>query len=129
MYVSSDYGQNWTTHSAAISGSGQHVACAPSAPANIFIGATDGLYKSTDSGESFSASHRGIQNTAIPAIGVAPSSPSTLYIENDGKGMLGSSNSGDQWRDLGYFVECGNIGALAVHPTDPDIILALEGSG
>jgi photosystem II stability/assembly factor-like uncharacterized protein len=128
-HVSSNYGQTWTARSGAISGIGQHVECAPAAPSNIFICSADGLYKSSNSGGSFSLAHEGIQNIVVPALAAAPSSPSTLYVENDGNGMLASFDSGERWQDLGYFVACGNVGALAVHPGNPDIVLALEGGG
>ena len=70
-----------------------------------------------------------VSGGTIPALSLAPSRPSTLFVEYEGRGVLVSHDSGDDWTDLGYFLGCGNVCGLVVNPVNPDVILALEGSG
>lgn len=71
----------------------------------------------------------GPPGSTIPALAIAPSQPTTSFIEVDGVGVYASTDSGTTWEPKGYFVICGNVCDLVVHLTDPDIVLALEGTG
>ena len=129
VYKSTNSGLSWTTGSGPIEGYGTQIMIPPTANSNVYLSTANGLFASSDSGSNWATAHNGINNSVITAICPAPSNPSTLYAENDNIGVVYSTNSGNTWSNLGYFVACGNIGDLAVHPTDPDTVLALEGSG
>lgn len=129
MYVSSDYGQTWSYKGGAIAGWPNHVEVAAADPATVIVSTEIGLYKSTDGGATWNDAHGNIKNAVVPALAVAPSLTSRLYVESDGQSVYASENCGETWNEKGYFVACGNVAALCVHPTTPDIVLALEGSG
>ena len=129
FFVSTDYGQTWTPHYGDLKGRSSHVEVSRAEPSNVFVGTEFGLFKSEASGRTWFVAHHGIYNTTIPAVALNPSQPSTLFIEHDGCGVYASYDRGDGWQDLGYFVACGNVCDILFHPTDPDLVLALEGAG
>ena len=129
VYLSTNSGQMWTTRAGVTKGSGQHVAVAQASPSSVYVSTDFGLFKSPDSGATWAAAHNNICCTKIPAMALAPSDPSRVFVEHNGCGVLKSITSGGSWTDLGYFVACGNVAALLVNPSDPNTILALEGFG
>lgn len=58
-----------------------------------------------------------------------PSQPSTFYMGSTGGGVWKTSNYGRSWKNIsdGYF-HTGSIGAIAVAPSNPDIIYTGTGS-
>jgi len=127
--VSTDYGQSWTLHDDCIRSEAVQVEVARASPSTIYISTYNGLFKSSDSGNSWTIAHEGIHATRITALAVAPSEPSTVIVEYDGCGLMGTYNSGLSWDYLGYFVGCGNVCDIIINPDDADAVLALEGSG
>jgi len=127
--VSTDYGQTWTVHRDSIDGEGMHIEVAPAEHSTIYVSTYNGFFKSADSGNSWDAAHEGIHATRITALAVAPSQPTTVLVEYDGVGLMGSYNSGESWDYLGYFVGCGNVCDILINPLNENAVLALEGSG
>jgi photosystem II stability/assembly factor-like uncharacterized protein len=70
---------------------------------------------------------------AIGSVAVAPSDPNIVWVGtgsacirgniSPGDGIYKSTDAGDTWRHMGL-PEAGQIGSLAIHPTDPDIVYA-----
>src|SRR5579883_663889 len=92
LYKTTDGGQTWTNLTQAIhSGSATDVAIDPTQPATLYVGlvdgagngSTNGIYKSTNSGSSWTRLSNGIlTGSAIGAsirLALAPSNPQTLY--------------------------------------------------
>ena len=127
--VSTDYGQSWTLHNDCIQSEAIQVEVARASPSTIYISTYNGLFKSSDSGNSWTTAHEGIHATRITALAVARSRPSTVIVEYDGCGLMGTYNSGASWDYLGYFVGCGNVCDIIINPDDANAVLALEGSG
>lgn len=127
--VSTNYGQSWTLHNDCIKSEPIKVEVAQASPSTIYISTYNGLFKSTDRGNSWAVAHEGIHATRITALAVAPSDPSTVIVEYDGCGLMGSYNNGANWDYLGYFVGCGNVCDILINPENADAVLALEGSG
>jgi len=127
--VSTDYGQSWTLHNDCIQSEAVQVEVAGAAPSTVYISTYNGFFKSIDSGNSWTIAHEGIHATRITALAVAPSRPSTVVVEYDGCGLMGSYNSGANWDYLGYFVGCGNVCDIIINPDNADAVLALEGAG
>ena len=97
----------------------------------FFMGATGGgVWKTTDYGQSWHNVSDGYFATgSIGAIRVAGSDPDVVWVGTGsdglrsnviiGKGIYRSGDGGTTWRHVGLG-KVGNIGALLVHPEDPD---------
>ncbi len=109
------------------------VAGHPDQPSTFYMGATGGgVWKTSDYGQSWHPISDGAFATgSIGAIGVATSDPNLLYVGTGsdglrsnviiGKGVYKSSDAGKTWQHLGL-QRVGNIGALLIHPQDPDLV-------
>ncbi|HUQ20726.1 MAG TPA: hypothetical protein VM099_14010 [Gemmatimonadaceae bacterium] len=63
------------------------------------------------------------------AIAGVPSQPNTFYISFDNGGVWRSTDFGSNWFPLFDEQSTGSIGAIAVAPSDPDIIYVGTGAG
>lgn len=109
------------------------VAGVPSQPNVFYFGATGGgVWKSEDYGITWRPISDGYFETgSIGAIRVADSDPNIIYVGTgsdgirsnviQGKGVYKSTDGGKTWLHLGLR-EVGQIGAVLIHPTDPNIV-------
>jgi photosystem II stability/assembly factor-like uncharacterized protein len=115
------------------------VAVHASNPAVIYRGtAGGGVWKSTDSGTTWTSLTDNLGNLSIGAVAIAPSNPSTIYVGTgegvlsvdgiDGIGLIKSTDGGTTWI-LPKAVSARKFFALSVHPTNPDEILAATSAG
>ena len=98
-----------------------------------------GVWKTTDAGASWTNVSDGFFSTgSIGAIRVAPSNPDIVWVGTGsdgirsnvitGRGVYRSDNAGRSWRFTGLR-DVGQIGAMVVHPTNPDVAyVAAQGS-
>ena len=101
-------------------------------PTTFYMGATGGgVWKSTDSGVTWLNVSDGYFATAsIGAIDVAESNPDVVFVGTgsaairsnviQGRGVYRSADAGKTWTFAGLR-EVGQIGALKIHPKDPDV--------
>src|SRR5262249_30578213 len=105
----------------------------PSQPKTFYMGvASGGLFKPTDSG----ATWRPINDGKIPlgstgSVAVADSDPNVIYLGtgsdsvrsnvSTGRGVYKSTDGGGTWKFVGLY-NAGQIGAVRIHPTNPDIV-------
>jgi photosystem II stability/assembly factor-like uncharacterized protein len=107
------------------------IAGVPGRPRELWAGAgSGGLWKSTDSGVTWEAMLDDHSTCSIGAVAVAPSDPDVVWVgsgENlraggytlPGTGVFRTEDGGRTWRNVGLH-DSNHIGAIAVHPTDPD---------
>jgi photosystem II stability/assembly factor-like uncharacterized protein len=104
----------------------------PSQPRTFYMGvASGGVFKTTDAG----ASWRPITDGKVPlgstgSIAVAESDPNVIYLGtgsddirsnvSTGRGIYKSTDGGDHWTFSGLY-DAGQIGAVRIHPTNPNI--------
>ncbi|HEX3876950.1 MAG TPA: glycosyl hydrolase [Bryobacteraceae bacterium] len=114
---------------------GRAVAAAgvPSDPKTFYFGATGGgVWKTSDAGLSWRPISDGFFKTgSVGAIAVADSDPNTIYVgmgeacvrgnASNGDGVYKSTDGGRSWRNVGL-EQTYHIGAVVVHPTNPDIV-------
>lgn len=102
-------------------------------PRTFYMGATGGgVWKTTDYGMSWKNISDGyFQTASIGSIDVADSDARIVYVGTGsdgirsnviiGRGIYKSTDGGDTWSFLGLR-ETGQIGAVVVHPTNPEIV-------
>ncbi|HSQ28422.1 MAG TPA: hypothetical protein VLN49_01150, partial [Gemmatimonadaceae bacterium] len=104
----------------------------PSEPRTFYMGvASGGVFKTTDAG----ASWRPITDGKVPlgstgSIAVAESDPNVIYLGtgsddirsnvSTGRGIYKSADGGDHWTFSGLY-DAGQIGAVRIHPTNPNV--------
>jgi len=92
-------------------------------------GPAAGLKADTDSPRPVSgASPDGLTNTAIQALAVDPSNPTTVYV-GTGAGVFKSVDGGDSWSALNTGLTSTAIRALAVDPAAPSTVYAATFGG
>ena len=110
------------------------VAGIPGNPAVFYVGTPGGgVWQTSDGGTIWKPISDDVPVASIGALGVAPSDPKTIYFGtgdvsevggsvNQGNGMYKSTDSGKTWLHIGL-VDSWHIGALWIHPTNPDIVV------
>lgn len=100
----------------------------------IYYAATagGGVWKSTDGGLSFKPIFDDQPVSSIGSIAVAPSDPNVIYVGSGeanirgnvaaGNGIYKSTDAGKTWKHVWQAI--GQIGTMAVHPTNPNIAYA-----
>ena len=111
------------------------VAGHPAHPYTFYMGATGGgVWKTENYGTSWFPIMDGVLETgSIGSIRVAPSDPDVVYVGTGsdgirsnvivGRGAYRSDDGGGSWRKIGLH-DMGQIGAVEVHPDDPETAFA-----
>ncbi|MDE8342560.1 MAG: glycosyl hydrolase [Acidocella sp.] len=94
--------------------------------------AAGGVWRSNDAGASWQPIFDQQDNLSIGAITIAPSNPRIIYVGTGegalrgdityGNGVYKSQDGGKSWHSLGL-VDTRQIGAIAVDPRNPDVVL------
>jgi len=105
----------------------------PSQPKTFYMGvASGGLFRTTDSGATWTPITDGkIPLGSTGSIAVADSDPNVIYLGtgsdgvrsnvSTGRGVYKSTDGGQTWKFIGLY-NAGQIGAVRIHPTNPDIV-------
>jgi hypothetical protein len=146
IYRSTDAGNTWTQVLTANNGndSGDTVLFDPVNPGiayatlgNIFSGYTEGIYKSTDHGVTWTSISASLPlgTAGLISLAIAPSSPTTLYAGvadvNTGNldGFFKTTNGGASWTQLTSTPDyctpsCDAFNVIGVQPTNPNVVYA-----
>jgi hypothetical protein len=113
-------------------GAGRMTALAfdPNSSSTVYAGAAGGgLWRSTDSGTTWTPLTDGLNDLSVGAVAVAPSSPATIYLGTGeggyaidfipGIGLLKSNDGGSTWK-LPASVIATTFYRISVHPTNPN---------
>jgi hypothetical protein len=65
--------------------------------AGTYSGTGGGVFKSTDSGGSWTAANTGLPNEQVRALAINPASPATLYAGMANSGVFKTTDSGGNW--------------------------------
>jgi len=105
----------------------------PSQPKTFYMGvASGGLFRTTDSGVTWVPITDGkIPLGSTGSVAVSDSDPNVIYLGtgsdgvrsnvSTGRGMYKSTDGGQSWKFIGLY-NAGQIGAVRIHPTNPDIV-------
>ena len=104
----------------------------PSQPRTFYMGvASGGLFKTVDSGATWVPITDGkVPLGSTGSVAVADSDPNVIYLGtgsdgvrsnvSTGRGMYKTIDGGQTWKFIGLY-NAGQIGAVRIHPTNPDI--------
>jgi photosystem II stability/assembly factor-like uncharacterized protein len=105
----------------------------PSQPATFYMGvASGGVFKTTNNGASWQPITDGkVPVASTGSIAVAESDPNIIYLGtgsddirsnvSTGRGVYKSTDGGQTWSFAGLY-ETGQIGAVRIHPTNPNVV-------
>lgn len=109
------------------------VAMDPSDMQTIYAGAASGgIFKTTNTGASWVPIFDDALSLSIGDIAIAPSDPDIIWVGTgeanagggsmayDGFGIYRSNDAGSTWEHFGL-ENCGSIGRLVIHPSDPQV--------
>lgn len=103
-------------------------------PMTYYMGATGGLWKTDDAGESWGNISDGFFNTAsVGAIAVSESDPNVVYVgmgeapvrgvmTSHGDGVYKSTDAGKTWSHMGL-EKTRQISKIVVDPNNPDVLI------
>lgn len=110
----------------------------PSQPRTFYMGvASGGLFRTTDNGATWVP----ITDGKVPLgstgdVAVASSDPNVIYLGtgsdgvrsnvSTGRGVYKSTDAGETWKFAGLY-NAGQIGAVRIHPTNPDVVWVAAG--
>lgn len=122
---SMDGGQTWTQLGASVF-NGLKVASVivdPQADHLVYVAAGDGVYESTDSGNTWNKIYDGNQKD-VTSLVMSPTDPSTLYAAVDGVGIFETTDGGSSWSALTSGLPTSGIGriALAIAPSNAQVM-------
>lgn len=110
----------------------------PSQPRTFYMGvASGGLFRTTDAGATWTPITDGkVPLGSTGSVAVADSDPNVIYLGtgsdgvrsnvSTGRGVYKSTDAGQTWNFAGLY-NAGQIGAVRIHPTNPDIVWVATG--
>src|ERR1051325_793451 len=119
-------------------GRGTTVTGGSSQPETFYMGvASGGLFRTTDNGANWTPITDGkIPLGSTGSVAVADSDPNVIYLGtgsdsvrsnvSTGRGVYKSIDGGETWNFIGLY-NAGQIGAVRIHPTNPDIVWVASG--
>jgi photosystem II stability/assembly factor-like uncharacterized protein len=114
------------------------IAPHPTDPSTVYIAsASGGLWKTTTNGSSWTPMTDQLATLNGGAVAVSPIDPQTVYFGtgemptgSTGDGLFKSTDGGATWTRLATAAQVGaQIAEIALHPTNPSIILVAGSSG
>src|SRR5215467_11132838 len=105
----------------------------PSQPKTFYMGvASGGLFRTTDGGTTWAPLTDGkVPLGSTGSVAVADSDPNIIYLGtgsddvrsnvSTGRGIYKSTDGGQTWKFIGLY-NAGQIGAVRIHPTNPNIV-------
>jgi photosystem II stability/assembly factor-like uncharacterized protein len=123
--ISTDLGQTWTESHSGLAGSVATVATVPRSPSTLYCGTTQGLYKSTDAGASWS---RTGSMTAVRAAVVDTLCTDIVYA-GTGSGIYVTTDAGASWSSFSDGLTNTDVITLALRPGPSGLLFAGTNGG
>jgi hypothetical protein len=131
FFTTTDAAANWNNQNSGLVGDINAIAIAPSAPATIYAGTSDGLYRSTDNGVTWTkAPATGLSNASFAqALAVDPTNASIVYFASF-NGLAKSTDGGNNFSPVTTNpLNFSQVTAIVIDPTTPTTIYVGAGNG
>ncbi len=135
VFRSEDGGLSWSARNTGLPGEGAALgtwplAVDPSSPDTLYVGTAQGVYKTTNGGESWALASGDLSNLEIGSLAVAPSQPSTLYAcaVSPSRGLFRSTDAGKSWVKSDAAPDVGFGSLVFVDPRDSATVYVSNGS-
>ncbi len=128
VYRSVDGGVTWTAHRKGLGNT--FVRCVtpqPNHPDSVFCGTNNGIFLSLDGGLNWDQVLA--TTVSVRAIAIHPIRTGVAYAASYGSGVLKSLNGGASWSTVNLGLGNTLVRDVAIHPTQPEILLAATGTG
>ena len=116
---STDGGSTWTAVTKGLYGECRRVLAAGP---NVHLATRAGVFRSRNGGAAWATSHTGIRASSVAALGIAPSSPKTIYAGIYGYALLKTVNGGAAWAPCPSFSGSDLVASVIVHPTNANTL-------
>lgn len=128
VYTSTDSGSTWTARNTGLQTDGtlgpyvRALAVDPDTPATLYCATYSGsgqdadVYRSTDSGASWTQMNRELSNTTVLSLAFDPADSSIAYAGTSTLGVLKSTTSGLSWTEANEGLLTTAVRCLAVNP-------------
>lgn len=101
----------------------------PLAPDTVYAGTTNGLFKTTNGGDTWERIGRSLPDQFISTMLIHPTDHNVLYVGGRA-GVFKSHDAGASWRAMNNGLETLNIRTIVMSPRDPSLLFAgTNGSG
>jgi photosystem II stability/assembly factor-like uncharacterized protein len=97
------------------------MALATSTPAMIYAGGETGIYRSSDSAQTWTRLTVGVRSIGLSGLAIDPSSPSTIYSTVGGV-VMKTTDGGVNWAEIANGPELGTVNSLVIDPAFPSTI-------
>ena len=105
------------------------VAVPPNSQNTVFAGTQgDGLYRSTNGGDTWVHYQSGISNATVASILVQPEVNKPVYAVVPGSGVTRLLATGQPWQDYNLFLPYQDVSGLVRHPVNSNKLFAYTGS-
>ena len=104
------------------------LANSPQAPARLYVGSAQGIYRSADGGTTWNPAFTGGSGTPVAAIAVDAKDALSVWTVN-ANGLAHSSDGGEHWVAVAPEHFAAGAGALAVHPARSGVLAVSAASG
>ena len=102
----------------------------PAAPATLYAGTRNGVFKSTDGGGNWVAVNTGLRDMLpISALAIDPAMSTTLYAGSEWGGVYKSTNGGGNWVAVNTGLPDYQVNDLAIDPAAPTTLYAGTAGG
>ena len=109
-------------------GSVQSIAVDPLQPTIIYASTSQGVFKSADSGASWSLKATNLNTLSSRSLAVDPILPTTIYVGGDA-GVYRSTNGATNWLSANSGLGNLSVRALAIDPATPSTVYAATAGG
>ncbi len=100
------------------------LAIDPSHPETLYATNYNGVFKSTDAGQSWKLLPGSPIDVTIQALVVDPVTPAKIYAGMWGKGVYKSNDGGVTWSELNNGLSSKGVHVLLIDPRDPSRVYA-----